>query len=148
MVDWYTTAKFVHVMLVVLVGGMSAGSGVWIEFATRDGYEIFVLRQVRRFHLRFVLPGLVLIPVTGVATAQVGNLPLTLGWIVGAAALWMVVFVAMLVYAVVVTRQLQMLEEGDAASSGYRRLAFAGIALGAAAGVVFMAIVYVMIAKP
>lgn len=148
MVDWYTTAKFVHVMLVVLVGGTSAGSGFWIEFAARDAHEAFVLRQVRRFHLRFVLPGLVLIPVTGVATARVGGLPLTLGWIVAAAVLWTVVFVAMVVYAWVVTRQLRMLEDGDAADGGYRRLAFAGIVLGGAAGAVFAAIVYVMVAKP
>ena len=118
MVDWYTTAKFVHVMLVVLVGGVSAGSGFWIEFAAEGEQEAFVLRHVRRFHLRFVLPGLVLIPVTGVATA------------------W------------VVTRQLQMLEDGDAADDGYRRLALAGIVLGGASGVVFVGIVYGMIAKP
>lgn len=148
MVDWYTTTKFVRVMLVVLVGGMSAGSGFWIEFTARGEYEAFVLRQVRRFHLRFVLPGLVLIPVTGVATAWVGGLPLTLGWIVVAVVLWAVVFVAMLAYAWVVTRQLQMLEDGDAADGGYRHLALAGIVLGGAAGVVFAAIVYVMIAKP
>lgn len=78
---------------------MSAGSGVWIEFAARGAHEASVLRHVRRFHLRFVLPGLVLIPMTGVATAWTGGLPLTLGWIVVAAGLWAAVFVAMLVYA-------------------------------------------------
>ncbi|WP_227356835.1 DUF2269 family protein [Haladaptatus salinisoli] len=148
MVDWYTTTKFVHIMLVVLVGGMSAGSGFWVEFAARGEYEYFVLRQVRRFHLRFVLPGLVLIPATGVATAWVGGLPLTLGWIVVATVLWAVVFVAMLAYAWVVTHQIRMLEDGDAEDGGYRRLALAGIVLGAGAGLVFAAIVYVMIAKP
>jgi uncharacterized membrane protein len=137
-----------NVVLVVLVGGMSAGSGVWIEFAARGEQEAFVLRHVRRFHLRFVLPGLVLIPVTGVATAWVGSLPLTLGWILVAAVLWAVVFVAMLVYAWVVTRQLRMLEDGASAEGGYRRLALAGVVLGGAAGAVFIAIVYVMIAKP
>ncbi|MFC4549080.1 MULTISPECIES: hypothetical protein [Halorussus] len=46
------------------------------------------------------------------------------------------------------TCQLRMLKDGDAKDGGYRRLALAGIVLGAAAGMVFAAIVYVMIAKP
>lgn len=148
MVDWYATMKFMHVLLVVLVGGMSAGSGVWIEFAAQGAHEAFVLRNVRRFHLRFILPGLLLIPVSGVVTAQIGGLPLTLGWVVVAAGLWFLVFVAMLMYAWLVTRQLQVLETVGPADQGYRRLARGGVVLGAGAGAVFILIVYVMVVKP
>lgn len=120
---------FLHVLLVVLVGGMSAGCGVWIEIAARGVHEAFVLQHVRKLHRRFVLPGPVLLPVSGVITAWVGDLPLTLGGVV-AAAIWALVLAAMLVYGWLVTRQLLAPEEVGPTDRGYRHLARAGVVLG------------------
>jgi uncharacterized membrane protein len=144
----YLLAKLVHVLLAVLALGTSAGLGIVLElYGDHPAHGGFVLRAVGRVVAFFVLPGYALVLASGLWTAH-GAWPMTAPWIRAAMALWGVGLLALAASLAAVRRQARSFESDGPASPRYRRIAWAGRALGAATGLVVIALLYLMVFKP
>jgi uncharacterized membrane protein len=95
----------------------------------------------------FVIPGYVLMLVTGLWMVNL-SWHLRIPWIKTALVLWGVGFVPLAIFLAALTRQLRLLENGDASSTTYRRISLIGRALGAGGGLVVIVILYLMVFKP
>lgn len=139
----YTVIKFVHILTAILALGTSAGLGMVLEFyGGHPRHGAFVLRAVERMSVWFVLPGYVLIVVTGVWMMRLAWTPVP-WWIKAALALWSIGIAALLADISVLRRQIAA--EGAASS---RRLLLLGRGLGATFGLIVVAILYLMVFKP
>jgi uncharacterized membrane protein len=144
----YLVAKFFHILIAILALGTSAGLGIVLEFyGDHPTHGPYVLRAIRRVVSLFVIPGYLIVLVTGLWLVNLAW-PLTTGWIQGALTLWVIGLALLVVSHRVLGKQLQLLETGGAGSSSYRRTSFLGRALGAGAGLVVVAILYLMVFKP
>ncbi len=142
----YTVIKFVHILTAILALGTSAGLGMVLEFyGGHPRHGAFVLRAVERMSLWFVLPGYVLIVVTGVWMMRLAWTPVP-GWLQIAMALWGVGLVLLIADLALLRKQAMMAAGSVAAMS--RRLSLLGRGLGAAFGLIVVAILYLMVFKP
>jgi uncharacterized membrane protein len=144
----YLVAKFFHIFIAILALGTSAGLEILLEFyGDHPAHGPYVLRAIRRVVSLFVIPGYLLVLVTGLWMVNL-SWPLTTRWIQGSLTLWVIGLALLVVSHRVFGKQLQLLETGGAGSSSYRRTSFLGRALGAGAGLVVVAILYLMVFKP
>src|SRR5215207_11380135 len=66
MITQYLLWKFFHILIAILALGTSAGLGIVLEFyGSHPTHGPFLLRAIRRMVTFFVLPGYVLMLVTG-----------------------------------------------------------------------------------
>jgi uncharacterized membrane protein len=87
MISQYLLVKFLHILIAILALGTSAGLGIALEFyGNHPAYGPFLLRAIGRIVAFFVLPGFVLMRVTGLWMVTLAW-PLTTKWIQGAMAL-------------------------------------------------------------
>jgi uncharacterized membrane protein len=144
----YLLLKFLHILIAMLALGTSAGLGIALEFYGRHPvHGPFLLRVIRRMVAFFVLPGYVLMLVTGLWMVSI-SWPLTTKWVQEAVALWAVGIAVLAGFLVVVGRQLRMLETEGPGSRSYQRVSLVGRALGAGLGLVVISILYLMVFKP
>jgi uncharacterized membrane protein len=86
----YLVLKFFHILIAILALGTSAGLGISLEFyGSHPTHGPFLLRAIARLVAFFVLPGYVLMLVTGLWMMRLGW-PVTTKWIQVAMALWAV----------------------------------------------------------
>ena len=148
MVTEYMVVKFLHILIAILALGTSAGLGIILEFyGDHPTHGAFLLRAIKRVVTFFVIPGYVLMLVTGLWMVNL-TWPLTTKWIQAALVLWGIGLALLVISQAVLRRQLRLIETGGVATSSYRRVSLLGRGLGAGAGLVVVVILYLMVFKP
>jgi uncharacterized membrane protein len=148
MTNQYLLLKFVHILIAILALGASAVLGVALEFyGSHPTHGPFLLRAIRRLVAGFVLPGYVLVLVTGLLLVR-SAWPLTTRWVQEALALWAVGITVLACDLVVLRHQERLLESRGPGSASYRRASLLGRGLGAGLGLVVLIILYLMVFKP
>ena len=109
----YQVLNLIHTLLTVVAVGFNLSYGVWFSRGARRPEELFALRGVKFLDDRFANPAYVLLGVTGVALAIVGDIPLSEFWLAASGVLWLVaIVVAYAVYTPLLRRQIAVLEAG------------------------------------
>jgi uncharacterized membrane protein len=148
MLPHYLLVKFLHILIAILALGTSAGLGIVLEFyGSHPTHGPFLLRAIRRIVAFFVLPGYVLMLVSGLWMVNLAW-PWTTRWIQAALGLWAVGIALLSIFLVVLARQLALLEAEGPASRSYRRASWVGRGLGAGLGLVVILMLYLMVLKP
>lgn len=149
MPDLYTLVKFAHIALAIIGVGSSAGLGIWLELVpdTRK-HEAYALRGIKFIEYRFVVPGLILVLATGLWMVYLAWDLTTARWLQLALALWLVAMLILAAYHPLLRRQILLAETGQLDAPAYARLARLGRLMGATAGLLVLAIVYLMVVKP
>jgi uncharacterized membrane protein len=148
MMSHYLLLKFFHILIAILALGTSAGLGIVLEFyGSHPTHGPFLLRAIRRLVAFFVLPGYVLMLVTGLWMVNVAW-PLTTRWIQGAVVLWAVGIVGLAIFLAILRRQIRLLEAEGLGSPSYQRVSLLGRGLGGGLGFVGIMILYLMVFKP
>ena len=144
----YLLVKFFHILIAILALGTSAGLGIVLEFyGDHPTHGAFLLRAIKRVVALFVIPGYVLMLVTGLWMVNL-TWSLATRWIRIAIVLWCIGLALLAISLVVLRRQLGLMETEGVASSSYKRVALLGRGLGAGAGLVVIVILYLMVFKP
>lgn len=107
----------------------------------------YVLRAIGRIVAFFVLPGYVLMLVTGLWMVHL-SWPLTTQWVRAALAIWGVGIAMLTGFLAVLPKQIRALEADGSASASYRRISLVGRGLGAGLGLVVIGMLYLMVFKP
>lgn len=146
----FVALKLLHVLAAIVAVGANATYGVWIGRAGRDRATLaFALRGVQWLDDRVANPAYVVLLASGVLLALLSGLALTTPWVLGALTLYaLLAAIGLLGYTPTLRRQIAALERTGADSPQYRALARRGNILGAALGVVVLALLALMIAKP
>jgi uncharacterized membrane protein len=148
MITEYVLAKFFHILIAILALGTSAGLGIVLEFyGGHPTHGPFLLRAIERIVGFFVIPGYVLMLLTGLWMVNL-SWPLTTRWIQAALALWGIGIVILPIFLAVLHKQLRLLEAQGPTSASYRRVSLLGRGLGAGLGLVVIIILYLMVFKP
>jgi uncharacterized membrane protein len=144
----YLLAKFLHILIAILALGTSAGLGIVLEFFGDDPiHGRFVLRAIHRVESLFVIPGYVLVLITGLWLANMAQL-LNAMWVRAALALWCMGLLALIASALLLHKQIALLKVEGVDSRVYRRISLLGRGIGAGVGVVVVMILYLMVFKP
>jgi len=148
MITQYLLVKFFHILIAILALGTSAGLGIVLEFyGSHPTHGPFLLRAIGRIVAFFVLPGYVLVLVSGLWMVNL-SWPMTTKWIQAAVGLWGMGIVMLSVFLVVLRKQLALFEAEGPASRSYQRVSLLGRGLGAGLGLVVIFILYLMVLKP
>ena len=148
MTSEYLLLKFLHILIAILALGTSAGLGIVLEFyGNHLTHGPFLLRAIRRLVTFFVLPGYLLMLVTGLLMV---NMAWTLRprWIQEAMALWGLGIAVLVIFLAVLHKQLRLLEDEGPATEAYRRVSLFGRGLGGGLGLVVLYILHLMVFKP
>jgi uncharacterized membrane protein len=148
MTSEYLLLKFFHILIAILALGTSAGLGIVLEFyGSHPTHGPFLLRAIRRLVAFFVLPGYVLMLVTGLWLVNMAW-PLTTRWIQGAMVLWALGTAGLAIFLAILRKQIRLLEAEGPNSASYQRVSLLGRGLGAGLGLVVIVILYLMVFKP
>jgi uncharacterized membrane protein len=148
MTSEYLLLKFFHILIAILALGTSAGLGITLEFCgSHPTHGPHLLRAITRIVAFFVLPGYVLMLVTGLLMVNVAW-PLPTKWIQEAMALWGVGIADLVIFLAVLRRQIRLLEAEGPATPAYHRVSLLGRGLGGGFGLVVIFILYLMVFKP
>jgi uncharacterized membrane protein len=144
----YLLLKFFHILIAILALGTSAGLGIVLEFyGSHPTHGPFLLRAITRIVSLFVIPGYVLMLVTGLWMVHL-SWPWTTRWIQAALALWGVGLAMLALDLAVIRKQRRLFETEGCATPSYERASLLGRGLGAGAGLVVVIILYLMVFKP
>lgn len=146
----YEFLKFVHVLLAIVAVGFNASYGIWIARAAKEPeHELHVLRGIKFLDDRIANPAYGLLLAVGIALVFVGGWEITTFWILTSLILFVVTtLVAVVLYTPALRRQIALLEAGQGRSDEYAALSKRAAAIGAALGVLVVAIVFLMVTKP
>lgn len=148
MMQAYLVVKFLHILIAILALGSSAGLGIVLElFGDHPVHGGFVLRAIQRVESWFVIPGYLLMLGTGLWLAKITGL-LGARWIQAALVLWSIGLVALIASALLLRKQIALLDVGSVNSASYRWISLLGRGLGALMGVVVIITLYLMVFKP
>jgi len=148
MASAYLLLKFFHVLIAILALGTSAGLGIVMElFGDDPRHGAYVLRAILKLEAGFVLPGYLLMPVTGMWMAN-GVWPMTTPWIAAAFVLWGAGLALLAGGLLLLRAHLRAFAAAGPTSGAYLRCSLVGRVLGAALGMAVVAIVYLMVVKP
>jgi hypothetical protein len=144
----YLAFKFVHVFIAIVAIGSSAALSIVLGFFADDPTNgLFVLRLVRRLLWLIVVPGYVLMLVTGMWMGHLADL-LDAHWAEMAMNLWGfgAAFIGLTLWAL--GRQIRSFDTNGPASTAYRRAALWGRITGTGWALVILTILYFMVFKP
>ena len=144
----YLGLKFAHILVAIVALGTGAAVGILVGFFGDDAtHGAFVLRLSRKLLHLVVLPGYLLMLVTGMWMGHLADL-LDARWTEAAMNLWGLGAVFYAVFAVFLRRRVTLWETVGPASPAYRRVAGLTAISGAAAGLVILIILGYMVFKP
>ena len=144
----YLGLKFAHILIAVASLGVGAALAILIGFfADHPTHGGYVLRTARKLAYFVVVPGYVLMLVTGMWMGHVANL-LDARWTETAMDLWGIGALFIAFSLVVLRRQIRLFEAEGPDSPSFRRAANVGRLLRAGAGFVVFVIIYFMVFKP
>jgi uncharacterized membrane protein len=151
----YLIVKFIHVMSSTLLFGTGLGSAFYMFFTNRSGDVraiAVVTRRVVWADWLFTTPTAIIQPASGLYMVHLTGMPLTLSWIAWSLALFVL---AGACWLPVVRLQIRMasiagraVEEGTPLPPLYWHYERIWTALGFPAFFAFIAIFYLMVAKP
>lgn len=148
MTGYYLLIKYLHVLIAIMALGGGVGLGVLQGLHGGDvRHRDFILRVVRRLTLYLVLPGYLLMALTGALMVQ-GAWSWQLPWVERAAQLWIAGLVLQLASLWASRQRSRALGLAESGGAIYRRWAGAERILGTLFGLVFLAILYYMVFKP
>jgi len=148
MITQYVIVKFVHIFIAIVALGTSAGLGIVLEFyGNHSIHGPFVLRMIHRLVALVVMPGYVLMLLTGAWLTHL-SWSFTTKWIEAALGLWVVGAVFLGLSLTVLRRQIALLESTGPSSPAYKRMSFLERVLGGGGGLVIVVILYFMVVKP
>jgi Predicted integral membrane protein (DUF2269) len=148
MMSHYLLLKFFHILIAILALGASPALGIALEFyGSHPTHGPFLLRAIGRIVAFFVLPGYVLMLVTGLWMVNMAW-PLTTRWIQGAMMLWAVGIAGLAIFLAVLRKQRRLLEAEGPSSASYQRVSLLGRGLGGGLGLVGIMILCLMVFKP
>jgi uncharacterized membrane protein len=148
----YGVVEWLHVLAAIVALGANTTYGIWISRSARDPQHLaFALRTIRWLNLRLALPLYGVILITGIALVFVSGNP-QMGqqlWLVASVVLYLVALaLTALVYTPTLNRQMVAAETSGPDAADYKVAAAQGRQLGAITAVIFVVIVYLMVAKP
>ncbi len=144
----YVPLKFLHILIAILSLGTSAGLGIVMElFGNNPVHGSYVLRAVQRIVGFIVIPGYVLMLLTGLWMVHL-LWQLTALWIRAAMILWGVGFILLLPSHAALHKQILVFDREGPESTSYRRVSLLSRGLGAGGGLVVVVILYFMVFKP
>lgn len=147
MID-YVWLKFFHILIAIIALGTSAGLGIVMEFyGDHPVHGVFVLRAVKQLVAFVVIPGYLLMVVTGLWLTH-DAWSLTFRWIQAALILWVLGAVAFAVSLMLLNKQIALFETNGLTSTSHKRVSLLGRVFGGASGLIIVIIVYLMVAKP
>jgi uncharacterized membrane protein len=145
----YLVVKFVHVLVAIVANGSSAGSTLWLRLAMREPAQLTFALRTAKFMDDFVTrPGLIVLLVSGFWMA-VTRWSLGLLW--ARLALVLLAIVLLLLYAVVgpiLGRLIRLTQAEGSHSQAWRGAAVRFELMGGGAGLIVLAIVWLMVTKP
>ena len=146
----YLIVKWVHVLAAIVGLGTNLTYGVWFARANPSSGSLLIsLRTIKVLDDRLANPAYVLSLITGLAMIFLGDWSFTTPWILLSLVLYVIlVVVGLFGYTPTLRRQIELAERGDPASAEYAAVARRGQGLGIITGVLVVAIVYLMVAKP
>jgi uncharacterized membrane protein len=148
MISEYVLVKLAHIFIAIVALGTSAGLGIVLEFyANHPTHGGFVLRMIYRLVAVVVMPGYVLMLITGAWLTYL-SWSFTMKWIQAALGLWVLGAVLLGLSLTVLRKQIARFEASGPGSRDYKRMAFLERALGAGGGLVILVILYFMVVKP
>lgn len=144
----YVWLKFFHILIAIIALGTSAGLGIIMEFyGDHPVHGLFMLRAVKRLVAFVVIPGYLLMVVTGLWLTH-DAWSFTFRWIQTALVLWVLGAVAFTGSLVLLNKQIELFEANGPTSTSYKRVSLLGRFFGGASGLIILIIVYLMVAKP
>jgi Predicted integral membrane protein (DUF2269) len=144
----YVLIKFFHILIAILALGTSAGLGIVLEFyGSHPAHGLFLLRAIARIVALFVIPGYVLMLVTGLWMVNL-SWPWTTHWILAALVLWSLGIALLSLSLSVLRKQVRLFQAEGLTSPAYVRASLLGRGLGAATGLVVVILLYLMVFKP
>lgn len=151
----YVLVKWLHILSSTVLFGTGIGSAFYMLFVslTRDARAVAVVsRLVVRADWWFTTPTAILQPLTGAYLVGLVHLPWSTAWVAWSLVLYAV---AIACWVPVVWLQIRMRDlaaaasgAGDALPPTYWRLLRIWVALGIPAFFAFLAVFYLMVAKP
>jgi uncharacterized membrane protein len=153
--DSYLLLKWAHIISSTLLFGTGLGTAFhgWMAQRSRDLHVMAVVgRNVVLADWLFTAPAVVLQPVTGLALAKLGGVPLDSPWLLAAMGLYLLVGVCWLPVVWLQIRMHRMaaaaLVRGEPLPLRYHHYARLWFALGWPAFLGVLAIFWLMVAKP
>jgi len=151
----YLVLKWLHILSSTLLFGTGIGSAFYL-LVTVLGGDMRLVAHVARWVVRadwlFTATTAIAQPLTGLWLVHVMKVPLATGWVAWSLALYAVAIACWLpvVWLQVRLRDLaqQAVREGGRATPQFRRHFLAWVALGVPAFFAFLAIFWLMVAKP
>jgi hypothetical protein len=144
----YVLIKFFHILIAILALGTSAGLGIVLEFyGSHPAHGLFLLRAIARIVALFVIPGYVLMLVTGLWMVNL-SWSWTTHWILAALVLWSLGIALLSLSLAVLRKQIRLFQAEGVTSPAYVRASLLGRGLGAATGLVVVILLYLMVLKP
>jgi len=144
----YIGLKFAHILIAIIAMGTSAALAILLEFFADDPtHGAFVLLTARRLLWIVVIPGYVLMLVTGMWMGHIADL-LDVRWTEWAMNLWGVGLLFMALHIKVLRKQIQVFNAEGPSSKAYRRVATFSRLSGGGFGLTIVAVVYLMVFKP
>lgn len=151
----YLVAKWLHVLSSTLLFGTGVGSAFHLLLASLSGRTVavaVVARQVVWADWLFTATTVVFQPLSGWYLLQVLQLPASTPWVRDAIVLYALAVACWLPVVVLQLRMRRLAEAAAAAGEplppAYRRCLLAWVALGVPAFVAFVAVFWLMVAKP
>lgn len=151
----YLLAKWLHVLSSALLFGAGVGSAFHLLLASLSGRTVavaVVARQVVWADWLFTATTVVFQPASGWYLLQVLQLPASTPWVRDAIVLYVLAVACWLPVVVLQMRMRRLAEVAAAAGAplppAYRRCLLAWVALGVPAFVAFVAVFWLMVAKP
>lgn len=144
----YLLVKFFHILVAILALGTSAGLGIVLEFfGGHPTHGPFLLRAIGRIVALFVIPGYVLMLVTGLWMVHL-VWPWETRWIRAALVLWALGAAILSLSLAVLRKELRLFQAEGVASPAYVRVSFLARGLGAGVGLILVSLLYLMVFKP
>lgn len=151
----YLLLKWLHILSSTLLFGTGIGSAFYLLVTVLSG-DMRLIAHVARWVVRadwlFTATTAIAQPLTGIWLVHLMGLPLGTGWVAWSLGLYAVAIACWLpvVWLQMRLRDLaqQCAERGEAANAQFRRLFIAWVALGVPALAAFLAIFWLMVAKP
>jgi len=148
----YNTLKFLHILLAIFAVGFSMTFGLILSRAAKadkEGRELKFALQTVRFMSMIANVCFVLLVIIGVGLVQLGGFTWKPMWIHGSAGLFLIAFsIGIFILGPIGRRRLAILESRGPSDPEFIKLSKRSAMLGAVAGLITLAIIWLMVAKP
>ena len=148
--DFYPWVKTLHILLAIVAVGFNISYGIWQARASREPEHMgYALRGIKFLDDRVANPAYIGILLAGIAMVLIGPYRFEQVWLAISIGLYILMgVVALALYSPTLKAQISAYESGGAGSAEFARLTGRSRALGAALGVIVLAIIVLMVVKP